>query len=133
MCIELSRPADPNLMCLEIVMRNGKLFTFMMSADKVTSLYCAMMGLGTSVPVMRTALGVRRVVLPLRHPMSGPQMNSAFFISWTVIGQLGIKFWLTYRMKSLTMAVRCASVGIWLVELANNHTPRIYFCYLLQW
>ena len=41
-----SIPAEPNFMCLEIVIRNAIPLTFITSAERVTCLYCCMMDIG---------------------------------------------------------------------------------------
>ncbi len=86
-----SLPAEPNLICLEIVIRNGIPLTFITSADKVTFLYCDMILSGTVCDCVHSASGVVRTVLPLRLPRSGPQMNSALCMSWVVMGQFGMR------------------------------------------
>ena len=87
-------------MCFEIVVRNGIPVTFITSAEIVTSRYWVMIGSGMSVPLTRTAGGCCRTVFPFRDPMSGPHTNSAFLMSCTVTGQLGMSPSLTYHMKS---------------------------------
>ena len=85
-------PAEPNLICLEIVIKNGIPVTFMMSADSVTSLYCCIICRGMGVLSNRTLGDTDLVVFPFKHPSSGPHTNSAFLISWTVMGQFGMRF-----------------------------------------
>ena len=74
-------PAEPNLICLEMVITNGISLTFMMSADIVTSLYCCMIATGIEVLSRHTFGDGCCEVFPLRLPRSGLQIVSAFFMS----------------------------------------------------
>ena len=74
-------PAEPNLICLDMVIKNGIPVTFMMSADSVTSLYCCMIVTGIEVLSRRTFGDGCCEVFPFRLPRSGPQIVSAFFMS----------------------------------------------------
>ncbi len=92
-------------MCREMVVRNGIPATFIMSTDNVTSLYCLIIGLGTVVLSSRTFGEVLLAVLPLRLPRSGPHMKSAFFMSWAVTGQFGMRLFVIYLIKSLVVGL----------------------------
>ena len=88
-------PAETNLICLDIVIKNGIPVTFMISTDSVTFLYCCMMVTGIEVTSILTFGDVYHTVLPFTHPRSGPHTNSPFLMSFMVTGQLGIMFMAT--------------------------------------
>ena len=81
-----SLPADPNVMCLDIVMRNGIPSTSMISTDSVMFLYCCMMETGIDVFSTLIFGDTCLAVFSSTYPRSGPQMNSVFLISYMVIG-----------------------------------------------
>ena len=90
-----SLPADPNLMCLDIVIWNRIPVTFMMSTARVVSLYCCIMKIYIEVFSILTFGDMCRTVLPFTQPRSGPHIKSAFIISYVMTGQSGIMFMLT--------------------------------------
>ena len=57
-----SLPAEPSLICLEIVVKNGIPVTFIISADSVASLYCCKFGTGMGVLASLTLGEGRRAV-----------------------------------------------------------------------
>ncbi len=85
-------PAETNFRCLDIVIKNGIPLTFIMLAERVTCLYCCIINEMVYDSVL-TGDDWRRIVLPLRLPRYGPQMNSAFLTSCAVIRQLGMRLW----------------------------------------
>ena len=79
-----SLPADPHVMCLDLVISNRILATFVISTDSIMLLDCCMMDAGIEVFFTLTFGDTCLVVLPFTHPRSEPHMNSAFLISCTV-------------------------------------------------
>ena len=77
----------PNLMFLEMEINIGILFTYMMSMQMVTFRYRFRTSAGTVSIGESTMGGLLHVVLPLRDPISGPNMCSAASTSPGVTGQ----------------------------------------------
>ena len=94
------RTAVPNLMCREMVTKNGSLLTYMMSAPMITWRYCDIMMDGTGVAATSTCSVCLRTVFPFRDPTSGPNILSAFRMSSRVTGQLGMRLSPTIFMNS---------------------------------
>ena len=81
-----------NRICLEIVTKNGSLFTNMMSPTRVTCWYRDIIGAGIFVYSSGVTGGdVLRMVFPLRDPTSGPKIRSAVMMSSRVTRQSGSK------------------------------------------
>ena len=90
-----SLPADPNLILLDIAIRNVVAVAFMMSTERVTFLYCCMMETDIEVFSTLTFGDICQAVFPITQPTrSGPQIDSAFLISFMVTGKFDIMFML---------------------------------------
>ena len=92
-----------NRIFLEIDMKKGILFTYIISAPSTTSLYRLISVMGIFVALACTCSPVLRTVLPLSEPMSGPKMCSAAMISSRVMGQFGSSLLSMILMKSLVL------------------------------
>ena len=79
-----SLPADPNLMFLDIVIRHGISATFMMSADRVTFLYCCIMETGIEMFSTLTFGDICCTDFSFTQPRSGPEIN--FYVSNMLYG-----------------------------------------------
>jgi hypothetical protein len=97
----------PNLMCREIVTRNGTRLTYIMvSMHSVTSRYFSVIPRGIACCPGRTRGLACRVVFPLRDPRLGPKMSSAATTSSRVIRQCVSRLFSTTFKKSSGMADR---------------------------
>ena len=94
-----------NRIFLEIVTKNGSLFTNMISPARVTFRYRDIMVAGILVYVAWTAFGVFRTVLPMSDPTSGPNIRSAAMMSSRLTGQFWNKFLSTMPRNVLVLGL----------------------------
>ena len=79
-----------NMMLRDIVVKNGSLFTFIISHSNVIFLYLERMDDGMGVVLLRTCLVFRLVCFPFKEPRLVPNISSAASISSLSVGQLSI-------------------------------------------
>jgi hypothetical protein len=88
----LSQATVPNFIARLIETRNGILLTFITLTHSMTFRQCAMIdaGIGASPP-HRTMFEAVLTVFPFDDPTSGPNMSSAFTMSWPVTSQFKMR------------------------------------------